>query len=355
MRRSGFVFQKDDQLSDSPPKPNPEATNHEATNRPATSHQMGSGLVFAQLTLGMIAFGSATPVSKMLTEAMPVFVASGLRIAIGVLALLPAVLLTRTTRLTQLTGRDWFHTGLIALFGMFGFTVLMLYGMQMVSGVVGAIVMSTAPAVTACGAMLLLGEKATWRKLVAIGLAVLGVLVLHLGSGDGGMENQDAAGVSLLGPGILMVFAAVCCEAVYTIVGKKVSDNIDPVVAAFLAAAISLPLFLPFAWWQWSSLQTDQVSAGAWMALVWYGAGTLALGTWLWYSGVAKSQGSVAAGFMGVMPVSALVLSYVLLGETFRWLHLTGFAIVFTGVLLISWEHLRHQTSENPENDGNGE
>ena len=44
---------------------------------------------------------------------------------------------------------------------------------------------------------------------------------------------------------------------------------------------------------------------------------------------------------MGVMPASALILSYVLLGEEFRWIHLLGFGIVFAGVLLISWEHAR--------------
>jgi drug/metabolite transporter (DMT)-like permease len=44
---------------------------------------------------------------------------------------------------------------------------------------------------------------------------------------------------------------------------------------------------------------------------------------------------------MGVMPASALILSYVLLGEEFQWLHLLGFGIVFAGVLLISWEHAR--------------
>lgn len=74
---------------------------------------------------------------------------------------------------------------------------------------------------------------------------------------------------------------------------------------------------------------------------MWYGAGTLALGSWLWYAGVSKTEGSIAAGFMGVMPASALILSYALLGEQFRWLHVLGFAIVFAGVLLISWEHAR--------------
>jgi drug/metabolite transporter (DMT)-like permease len=43
------------------------------------------------------------------------------------------------------------------------------------------------------------------------------------------------------------------------------------------------------------------------------------------------------------MPVSALILSYVLLGEAFRAMHLAGFAVVFAGVLLISWEHARMQ------------
>ena len=57
----------------------------------------------------------------------------------------------------------------------------MLYGMGMVAGVVGAVVMRTAPAVTAAASMLFMGDEPTWRKLCAIALAVAGVLILHLG------------------------------------------------------------------------------------------------------------------------------------------------------------------------------
>jgi drug/metabolite transporter (DMT)-like permease len=42
---------------------------------------------------------------------------------------------------------------------------------------------------------------------------------------------------------------------------------------------------------------------------------------------------------MGVMPVSALVLSHVLRHEQFQWLHLAGFALVFAGVLLMISVH----------------
>jgi drug/metabolite transporter (DMT)-like permease len=290
-----------------------------------------------KLGLGMVAFGSATPVSKIVTEAMPVFVASTLRVVLGGLVLVPVVL-RGSGRLRELGRREWLLTAWIAVFGMFGFSVLMLYGMRLVPGVVGAIVMSTTPAVTAAGSMLFLGDRPTVPKLAAILLAVLGVLILHLGQeGDAG---SGEAGENLL-LGSLLVFGAVCCEAVYTLLGKKVSASIDPVLVASLAALLSTPLFLPFAAWQWHEFSAREVDAPAWTALLWYGAGTLALGTWLWYSGLRKTEGAVAAGFMGLMPASALVLSYLLLGEAFRWRHLAGFAVVLAGVLLISREHAR--------------
>ncbi|NJN57506.1 MAG: EamA family transporter [Leptolyngbyaceae cyanobacterium SL_5_9] len=48
---------------------------------------------------------------------------------------------------------------LIAAIGMFLFSVFMLYGMKQISGVVGSIVMSTTPMVTALGAFLVLRDR----------------------------------------------------------------------------------------------------------------------------------------------------------------------------------------------------
>lgn len=296
----------------------------------------GARAVHAQLALGMAVFGSATPVSKIVTGAMPVFVGSALRVGIGALVLAPFAAKHRH-QLRDLGWRDWGLIGVIALFGMFGFSALMLYGMKMVSGVVGSVIMSTTPAVTAAASMIFLGDSPTWRKLGAIALAVAGVLLLHVsGSGSG-----DAADTGDIVIGSLLVFGAVCCEAIYTLVGKKASERADPVLVACIAAALSIPLFLPFAIWQLRDFDLASVDWTGWGAVAWYGAGTLALGSWLWYAAIARVEGAVAAGFMGVMPASALVLSYILLGEAFRWMHLAGFAVVFAGVLLMSWEHAR--------------
>ncbi|MFD0386634.1 DMT family transporter [Tistrella bauzanensis] len=199
---------------------------------------------------------------------------------------------------------------------------------------------------TAAASVLFLRERAGWRILGGIALAVAGVLVLQLGSADGGGTGGGGADGAASGAGgqwlgASLIFAAVCSEAAYTLLGKRASSRIDPVLVAALAALISLPAFVLLAVWQWPGFQPEQVSTGAWLAVLWYGAGTLALGSWLWYAGVARAPGAVAAGFMGLMPASALILSYVLLGEPFRVIHLVGFAIVFASVLMIGWEHAR--------------
>ena len=54
------------------------------------------------------------------------------------------------------------------------------------------------------------------------------------------------------------------------------------------------------------------------------------------------------------MPASALVLSYILLDEDFHWIHLIGFATVFSGVLLISWEHGRMAKETDVAHRGQG-
>jgi len=302
-----------------------------ASRRSDRKRRKSSGAMLL-LAGGMIVFGSATPVSKLVVQAMPVFLGAGLRVALGALLLMPFVW-RRRAELRRFGRRDWLALAGIAVFGMFGFTALMLYGMRLTSGVTGAVVMSTTPAVTALAAILLLGESAGWRKVGAVALAVAGVLLLQA------LGGAAAEGDRWLGA--LLVFGAVCCEACYTLLGRLATREHDPLLVAGLASLLSLPLFLPFAVAQGLDFDFASVSWQGWLAVAWYGAGTLALGSALWYSGVARAEGSVAAGFMGLMPVSALLLAYVLLGEAFRWVHVAGFAVVFAGVLLMSWEHAR--------------
>lgn len=284
--------------------------------------------IYPLLFLGMALFGSATPLSKLVTQAFPVFIAGGLRVLLAFLALLPFI---RLRNFKNYRGRDRWLLILIGLMGTLGFTAFMLYGMKLVSGVTGSIVMSGTPAVTAVLSVIFFKDEVTWKKVLALLLAISGVLLLQWkGNAQGGTHPWL---------GILLIFAAVCCEASYTLMGKALTKNYPPEEISALSALIAIIGFIPFCIWQWPQFAVHHVTFSQWLALAAYGLITMGLGSVLWYKGVSQVEGTVAASFMGVMPVSAILLSYGLLNEPFHWLHLAGFGLVFLGVLLMIGVH----------------
>jgi drug/metabolite transporter (DMT)-like permease len=297
--------------------------------------ERSSAFTIVLLAAGMALFGSATPISKLVGKELPIFTASALRVALGALTLLPFVISGLRHDMAAIARRDWLVMGLIALFGMAGFTSFLFLGMKLVSGVAGSIVMSFTPALTALAAYLFLGAALGTRRLAAVALGVAGVAVMAAFRSDFGAGSDG--GDFLLG--VILVFAAICCEASYTLLGKTVTRRVDPVLTAFLGSVLSLPLFLALAATEIGRFHPGAVSTASWLALAWWGIGTLGAGSALWYSGVARSAGTTAAGFMAVMPASALILSYALLGEPFHALHLVGIGLVMGSVGIMSWVH----------------
>jgi len=101
---------------------------------------------------------------------------------------------------------------------MFLFTIFIMYGMKYISGVIGSIIMGTSPALTAIGSLIFLKEHMNLRKWIAIILAVLGIVIVNFG---GTMKMGPESSTGMMAIGSLLVFAAVCFGAVYTIVGRK--------------------------------------------------------------------------------------------------------------------------------------
>jgi len=120
-----------------------------------------------------------------------------------------------------------------------------------------------------------------------------------------------------------------------------------PLFVTFLACLMSVPLFaILAAVIDLGQLDFASVPAASWWALVWWGVGTLGAGSALWYSGIARAEGTTAAGFMSVMALSALVLSYVLLGEAFEPIHIPGIVLILISIGLMSWVHASEHGSD---------
>ncbi len=289
---------------------------------------------YVLLAFGMAIFGSGTPVSKLVTDAFPTFFASGVRMLLATIALIPLMVLEVRRNdagrfVPQISRADWLRIGGIAVAGMFLFSVFMLYGMQEVSGAVGSIVMATTPAVTAAGSVIFLRDRLDRWKALAIALAVGGVLAVNLGSTGDGSGSDIVLGSAL-------VFGAVCGEAAYTLIGKRLTADISPLTIAALAAALASLLFAVPAVLEISEVQWDSLDAGDLLALAWWGLGTMCVGSVVWYAGVKRVPGTTASAFMGVMPISALLLSYLLLGEAFEPIHAVGMAAVLAGMVAVT-------------------
>ena len=296
-------------------------------------------LVYTQLFFGMALFGTGTPSAKIVSEAFPLFLGPFLRLAVAAFALTPLLLVYRR-QLLRISRRNWIKIVVIGGVGIVAFTIFLLAGMQRVNGVVGSVVMSLSPAAMATAAVVFMGDDMGWRKFLAVTLAVAGVLVINVSG-----QSIQAEGWTLV-LGSVLVFCAVASQTLYSILGKQMMTELSPVVALPLIVWVATLLFAAPGLYQATSFDFSEPSLNAWIALVVWGMGPLAIGTLIWFRGLSQVSASTASGYMSAMSAAALALSYLWLGDRFYPIHVAGFALVFLSIGLVTWAHRVKEASQ---------
>jgi drug/metabolite transporter (DMT)-like permease len=280
----------------------------------------------------MAIVGSSVVVGKLVVARVPVFLVGGLRLAFACAVLVPSLLLVERGW-PRLGRRDLAVLALQAFTGIFLFTALLLSGLRLTSAAAAGIVTSTTPAVAGALAALLLRERLTRARAGALALAVLGILAIDLAGPAAGASG--GANVLL---GNLLVFGAVVGEALFIVCGRVAAARVTPLLAATTLSVLGFVMFLPFAAREAMRFGLTSISAGDWVALAYYGLVVTVLAFVLWARGLAVVPASTAAVFTAVLPLSAVLLSYAVLGEPFAWSHLLGGACVIGGIALLAWE-----------------
>ncbi len=104
---------------------------------------------------------------------------------------------------------------------------------------------------------------------------------------------------------------------------------------ATVVSVFGLLLFLPVAIYEAAAIDFTAVSWAEWLPILYYAIIVTVVGFILWFQGVQKVPASTAAVFTGIMPVSAVLLSYLILQEPFAWSHIWGGLCVLIGLILI--------------------
>lgn len=300
-------------------KARPDPLLRQAAAAPAPLR--GYLLLFA----GMALVGTYVALSRPLTAVIPVFLLAWLRFAIAAVAMLGWSL--------PRAGDAPLDAGLLrtlftqSLFGNFLFSIFMLAGVSMSSATAAGLILSTMPAVVALLSWWTLRERLSPRVWGAVALSAAGVAALALAgvAPTGGAPN--ALGYALL-------FASVCCESVYVVLGKRLTARLSARRISALINLFGLVLMTPLGLWQASHYDFARLAAGDWALLVFYALAASMFSTWLWLSGLRHVPASRSGVFTIAMPLAASAVGIVWLGERPGAAHALAFACAAAAIAL---------------------
>ena len=281
------------------------------------------------LIAAMLLVGSNVGIGKSIVAFVPVPLFALLRFVIAMAVLWP---LLRVGKLRRVKKGEWLNLFLQALFGTFGFTLLMLNGVHRTSAVAAGVITSTIPAVVALFSWLFLKEKPDGRALVSIALAIVGVVVINLAHAD---QSAGASSESSFA-GNLMVLGAVCCESLYVILSRRLTQTLAPIDICAYTHLFGLLLMLPLGVSSLLAFDYASVPASIWALVLWYGLSASIFSFWLWMKGIRHVPGSLAGVFSAVLPVAAAVYGIVFLDERPTLAHGVALACVVAGIALAS-------------------
>ncbi len=236
-----------------------------------------------------------------------------------------------------LTRRDMKLLLFQAFFGIFLFRLFLLLGVNLTSTVEAGILTGTTPAITSILAFVVLREKPTGWTILGIGCTVSGILLLQGTS----LYSIELSSQHLLG-NVFMVCAA-ASESSFNIISRRhktmkqehTDVQIHPVVQTLIVSVIAfaLSLFPALVEHPFGALQ--RIGPTEWIALIWYGLVVTALAFVFFYAGVKRCDAYTTAAFSGMIPLTSLLLSILLLRETIGLVQWTGGFLIISSMLMI--------------------
>ncbi|WP_439290987.1 DMT family transporter [Lonepinella koalarum] len=259
---------------------------------------------------------------------IPPYTLSFGRWIIALLVLLPFVSATMK-RDWQQYRQHWGRIITVSIFGVAAFNTLVYKGLHSTTTTNAILLNSCIPVLIMLIGVLFYHQKIKLIQAIGLSISLFGVLVIVL-------QGQWANFVALsFNPGDIIVFMAMICWAIYTLLMKDIPANIDRkglMGVQIIIALISLfPLFL------WEQLQGSQT-------IIWNSATLLGLAyvgvfpsviAYILYNVAIQKVGPVISGLsIHLMPVFGVLLSVSLLGESFHLYHLCGIGLIGLGLVL---------------------
>lgn len=215
-----------------------------------------------------------------------------------------------------------FLTGGIVFIALYA--ILLNLGQRVVPAGAASFIINTNPIMTAALAMLILRERFSLTAWLGTALAFAGIGVIALGNG---LDLN-------IGVSVLLILGAAFCNAITTVVQKPLFARHKPLtVAAWNMAlgGLALTPFLPGALTQLPHAPAQAVWSVLWLAIV---SSIVAYGTWA--ITLSRLPAARAANFQYCVPPTAMLISFLWLGEMPTALGFLGGVMALGGVVIVN-------------------
>ena len=283
------------------------------------------------LTMAMVIVGSSIPIGKVMVSALPLHLALTLRFVLACALAWP--LLLWREGLPRLSRRTWGIMAVQALCGSYLFNYFVLKGVNLTGAAAAGVAAATTPACMALTGWLLLRERPGRRSLWGVGCCALGVALVTL-HGQASPSSTSPGGLAPMLLGMGLVLAGVAAESLFLLLRKTVREPLSALALSSILSVYGLVFVLPMGVPEAMALDWSAVPLRAWWAVGYYGAVFTVAAYLFWFAGVVRVAPATAGAFTGVMPISAVALSALLLGEPLTAWHLGGCALVLGGIWL---------------------
>jgi len=271
-------------------------------------------------------WGSMYVVSDVVLPIIPPFTLLTLRVALGLIVLLAVYIPTQ--------GIPKIPRAMIPqllMVGLIGFGVSLgaqFIGTDKSTAVNGALVTSASPAFIVLFAVLLLREKLTSLRLMAIILASIGVLVI--------LDPTQADFSSDTFVGDMFLAVAAVSWGLYSVLVRRVSTQspINTLLVTIVCFVGGLIFSIPASVIELSSRPIGEVDINIILGVLYLGIVSTAVAMSLWNRAFALVSATVASLFFFAQPLSGALLAGIFLGQemtTGLWI---GGGLIVLGVLL---------------------
>ena len=290
--------------------------------------------IHIKLTIVAAIWGFGWPAGRVVATELPPIGSAWVRYVMVVIMFLAYLKWSNQWILPSKT--QWKHVAWIGLFSTFVYQAMFMYGMRYTAAGDASLMITFNPLFTAFLAVLLLGERMSWRLFGGLVLAFAGVAVLFLASPNTDIPEMERwiGNAFIAGAAFAWATSTIIMKRVMTDTPNDAKAPLSPLHLTVWSSVIGLLILTPWAGIEALEATWTMPSLEAWTGIIFLAVFSTVL-AYVWFAdGIRIIGAGPAAFYVYLVPPFGILGGWLLLNEQLGTSLVVAFALIVGGVLL---------------------